>query len=92
MASLLEIPYEVADIWDNYLLDKLYSACRFWYGRIYVTVATTKRQPLSLLVVQRAKKLYGIDFSLELTNMAKPKTLCNNCKGRLVRLDSGEIT
>ena len=83
---------EVADIWDDYHLDKLYCVCRFCYGRISCAVATTKRQSLSTLVVQRAKKFYNIDFSLELTNLSKPKTLCNNCKRRLVRLDSDEIT
>ena len=91
MASLLEIPCEVTDIWDDYHLDKDYCVCRFCYGRISGTVAITKRQPLSSLVVLREKKFYSIDFSLELTDMSKPKSLCSSCKRRLVRLDSGEI-
>ena len=92
MASVLEILYEVADIWDDYHLDKHYCVCRFCYGQIYGIVATTKRQPLSSLVVQQANKLFSIDFSVELTNMSKPKTLCNKCKRRLVRLYSGVIS
>ena len=56
MASLLEIPCEVTDIWDDYHLDRVYCVSRFCYIRISGTVAITKRQPLSSLVVLRAKK------------------------------------
>ena len=92
MASLLEISSEVADKYDNYHLEKLYCVCRFCYQRISGTASSIKKQPLSLLVIDRTNKFYGIDFSFELTDLSKPKSLCSSCKRRLVRLDSGEIT
>ena len=58
----------------------------FWY------CCHNKDAALSSLVVLRAKKFYSIDFSLELTDMSKSKSLCSSCKRRLVRLDSGDIT
>ena len=89
MASLLEIPYDVADIWDDYhFLLRLSLLLRTHF----FTVATTKREPLSSLVVLRANKFHGIDFSLELTNMSKQKHCVITVNRKLVRLDSGEIT
>ena len=72
MASLLEISSEVADKYDNNHLEKLYCVCRICYQLISGTASPVKKQPLSLLVIDRTNKFYGIYFSFELTDLSKP--------------------